>query len=109
MGGCTFGLRSQFSAEPGPSPDNEQATDTLPCASPAMARICCRRGSCASADTAERVRSSARRIWVSIGNPEHLRELRRRVSSERSRRRTPPCRKEREKDRALRYFALEKG
>ena len=32
MGGCAFGLRSQLSAEPG----NEQATDTLPCASAAM-------------------------------------------------------------------------
>lgn len=58
-----FGLRSQFSAEPG----NWQATATLPCASRAMARICCLRGSCASAETAERVKSSARRRWLSIG------------------------------------------
>src|ERR1700736_1144067 len=65
MGGCGFGLRSQFSAEPG----NEQATDTLPCASSAMARICFWRGSCASADIAERVKRSARRIWLSIGTP----------------------------------------
>src|SRR5580704_1489722 len=65
MGGCAFGLRSQCSVEPG----KEQATDTLPCASRAIARICCLRGSCASADTAVRVKSSTRRIWLSTTGP----------------------------------------
>lgn len=68
MGGCAFGLRSQFNAEPA----NEQATDTLPCASPAITRICCRRDSCATADKTERVQTNAKRMRHGIGNPTTL-------------------------------------
>ena len=66
MGGCARGLKSQFSADPG----KEQATDTLPCASIAMARTCCLRDCCADAATAQRVKREyrARRTGLSISS-----------------------------------------
>src|SRR5580704_12319228 len=66
MGGCARGLKSQFSGEPG----KEQATDTLPRASIAMARTCCLRDCCADADTAQRVKREyrARRMGLSISS-----------------------------------------
>src|SRR5437868_4331944 len=58
MGGCEFGLRSQFNDDSG----NEQATDTLPCASRAIARISSLIDSCANENAVQLTISNVRRI-----------------------------------------------
>lgn len=58
IGGRELGARSQFKAVPG----SEQATETFPCASAAMLRICRWRGCCATAGHANKASIRRRRI-----------------------------------------------